>query len=203
MKIAVLATDELYNELTGQKNEVEWIKVDNWQDFIAIQNVAAHFNLLGNAAEENYLQFTTPVFIHAACTTLQEIHAPVNICRLLAWPSFLQRGIWEVAGNISERHRAVLHTITKNYVQVADEPGMVSGKIISMIINEAYFALEDNVSTKEEIDIAMKLGTNYPYGPLEWAAKIGLKNIYAVLQKLSLTDKRYAPSLLLTAAATT
>jgi len=49
----------------------------------------------------------------------------------------------------------------------------------------------------------MKLGTNYPYGPLEWAAKIGLKNIYAVLQKLSLTDKRYAPSLLLTAAATT
>jgi 3-hydroxyacyl-CoA dehydrogenase len=44
-----------------------------------------------------------------------------------------------------------------------------------MIINEAYFALEDNVSTKAETDIAMKLGTNYPYGPFEWGQLIGLK----------------------------
>ena len=71
-----------------------------------------------------------------------------------------------------------------------------------MIINEGYFALQNNVSTKEEIDIAMKLGTNYPYGPFEWSKKIGLKNIYALLQKLSITDKRYTPSSLLTAEAT-
>jgi 3-hydroxybutyryl-CoA dehydrogenase len=74
---------------------------------------------------------------------------------------------------------------------------MVSGKIISMIVNEAYFALEDEVSTKEEIDIAMKSGTNYPYGPFEWSKKIGLNNIYTLLQKLSTTDKRYTPSSLL------
>ena len=66
-----------------------------------------------------------------------------------------------------------------------------------MIINEAFFALEDNVSSKAEIDTAMKLGTNYPFGPFEWAAVMGLENILALLQKLYTTDSRYKPSQLL------
>ncbi len=45
---------------------------------------------------------------------------------------------------------------------------------MAMIINEAWHALAEEVSTKNEIDTAMKLGTNYPYGPFEWAEKIGL-----------------------------
>ena len=72
-----------------------------------------------------------------------------------------------------------------------DEPGLVSARVISMIINEAFFALGENVSSIEEIDLAMKLGTNYPYGPFEWSEKIGLQNIYHLLHKLSQTDKRY------------
>jgi len=60
-----------------------------------------------------------------------------------------------------------------------------------MIINEAYFALGDKVSTKDEIDTAMKLGTNYPYGPFEWSRKIGLKNVYQLLSVLSKEDHRY------------
>ena len=60
-----------------------------------------------------------------------------------------------------------------------------------MIINEAFFALEAGVSTMEEIDVAMKLGTNYPYGPFEWCKKIGLKKVYDLLEKLSKTDDRY------------
>jgi 3-hydroxybutyryl-CoA dehydrogenase len=66
-----------------------------------------------------------------------------------------------------------------------------------MIINEAYFALADDVSTKEEIDIAMKMGTAYPYGPFEWGNKIGLQNIVTLLQKLSVQQPRYAPCELL------
>ena len=66
-----------------------------------------------------------------------------------------------------------------------------------MIINEAWFAFEEGVSSKEEIDIAMKLGTNYPLGPFEWGALIGEKNIYALLKKLSAGNKRYLPAPLL------
>ncbi len=66
-------------------------------------------------------------------------------------------------------------------------------------INEAWFALEENVSSKEEIDVAMKLGTNYPYGPFEWASLIGIEKIFELLQKLSTYDKRYLPATLLKA----
>jgi 3-hydroxybutyryl-CoA dehydrogenase len=64
---------------------------------------------------------------------------------------------------------------------------------VSAIINEAYFALEDGVSTKGEIDVAMKLGTAYPYGPFDWAQKIGLNNIATLLQQLAAEQPRYAP----------
>jgi 3-hydroxybutyryl-CoA dehydrogenase len=66
-----------------------------------------------------------------------------------------------------------------------------------MIINEAYFALEEKISTKGEIDTAMKYGTNYPFGPFEWAEKIGLRRVAALLQRLQLESGRYVPSELL------
>ena len=70
-----------------------------------------------------------------------------------------------------------------------------------MIINEAFFAMEENISTENEIDIAMKLGTNYPYGPFEWCDLIGADNILALLEKLSIQDKRYLPAGLLKSEA--
>ena len=63
-----------------------------------------------------------------------------------------------------------------------------------MIINEAFYALEEKISTMEEIDMAMKLGTNYPSGPFEWAEKIGIRRIYLLLEKLALKEARYTPS---------
>lgn len=66
-----------------------------------------------------------------------------------------------------------------------------------MIINEAWLSLGEGVSTKEEIDTAMKLGTNYPYGPFEWGNKIELKNVYQLLTALSKTNPRYEPAALL------
>ena len=50
------------------------------------------------------------------------------------------------------------------------------------------------VPTKEEIDIAMKLGTNYPYGPVEWCHNIGVKKIYSLLHELNKINSRYKPA---------
>lgn len=47
--------------------------------------------------------------------------------------------------------------------------GFIFPRTIVQIINEAYFALEEGVATKEDIDRAMKFGVNYPKGPFEWA----------------------------------
>ena len=84
--------------------------------------------------------------------------------------------------------------LNREVIFVKDEPGLVAARVISMIINEAFFALGENVSSKEEIDLAMKLGTNYPKGPFEWAEKIGMDNIYSLLKKLSEKEERYVPA---------
>ena len=129
---------------------------------------------------ENNLTETSPSFI-----------------RINAWPTFLKRKICETAvANEEQRAHAieVFDVLAWSYQFVPDTKGMVSARVVAMIINEAYYTLEAGVSTKAEIDIAMKLGTNYPYGPFEWAEKIGLKNIYRLLTELSKTDKRYLVS---------
>ena len=66
-----------------------------------------------------------------------------------------------------------------------------------MIINEAFFALEEKISSPTEIDMAMKLGTNYPEGPIAWAKQIGAKHIYQLLSELSKKSDRYFPHALL------
>ena len=93
--------------------------------------------------------------------------------------------------------------LNKRMKWVPDKPGFITARVIAAIINEAYFAWEEKVSTKEEIDIAMKLGTNYPYGPFEWCNKIGIKNIYQLLNELSSTNARYKPAALLEKEAMT
>lgn len=66
-------------------------------------------------------------------------------------------------------------------------------RTIAMIINEAYFALGDRITTASNIDLAMKNGVNYPLGPIEWGEKIGLHNIAQLLEELSTItrDERY------------
>jgi 3-hydroxybutyryl-CoA dehydrogenase len=66
-----------------------------------------------------------------------------------------------------------------------------------MIINEAYLALGEQVSSREDINTAMKLGTNYPFGPFEWAERIGPARVARLLTKLSESQPRYAPAPLL------
>jgi len=70
---------------------------------------------------------------------------------------------------------------------------MVSMRIISMIINEAYLVLQEGTSNREDIDTAMKLGMNYPHGPIDWSEKIGLDLIYNILFTMNeeFGDDRY------------
>lgn len=143
---------------------------------------------------------STAVFVNAVFQTSESL--PSNAIRLNAWNSFLNRPIWEIASsNQANNQNAILllEKIGRKAVIVPDEPGLIAAPIIAMIINEAYFALDEKISTKVEIDTAMKLGTNYPYGPFEWAGIIGLSKIAKLLQILFLKDERYAaaPALLL------
>ncbi|RYG41719.1 MAG: hypothetical protein EOO01_24540 [Chitinophagaceae bacterium] len=80
---------------------------------------------------------------------------------------------------------------------VPDISGFITARVVATIINEAFFALEEDISTEEEIDTAMKLGTNYPFGPFEWGEKIGLAGVYSLLAGLAKRESRYQPCKLL------
>ena len=138
-----------------------------------------------------------PIFINAVLKT--SITFTNNITRLNGWNSFLENEILELVITDKNKQMATnaLLQLGWQYNIAPDEPGMIAPRIISMIINEAYYAFGEGVSTKKEIDIAMKLGTNYPFGPFEWSEKIGLQKIYSLLKILAQQDDRYtiAPAL--------
>jgi 3-hydroxybutyryl-CoA dehydrogenase len=69
-------------------------------------------------------------------------------------------------------------------VWVADAPGLVLGRIVAQVVNECAFAVGEGVGTAADIDAGMKLGMNYPTGPLEWADEIGLDHIVMILDGL-------------------
>jgi 3-hydroxybutyryl-CoA dehydrogenase len=87
----------------------------------------------------------------------------------------------------------------KDTVRVKDTAGLTFPRIVSLIVNEAARSLEEGVAAAEEIDVAMKLGVNYPQGPLRWGDRIGLDEVLAVLEGLGREtgDDRYRPAPLL------
>ncbi|GAB2836567.1 3-hydroxyacyl-CoA dehydrogenase family protein [Ferruginibacter profundus] len=199
MKLVALADDEQWNALVANNTAVEWIRAGANFSFDQYTDADAFFMLQENMVCD-FTAIAAPVFLNNVITTLLELNAPANVLRINGWQGFLQRPVWEIAGTVDDNIKTIAEKINKKIIPVKDEPGLVAAKIIAMIINEAYFALGDDVSTKAEIDIAMKLGTNYPYGPFEWTEKIGVKNIFTLLQKLSLSDSRYKPAPALLAA---
>lgn len=138
------------------------------------------------------------IFVNLVAETC--IHLPDNFIRINGWPGFWQRNIAECAAKNSSKKALAEETLSafgKTIEWTSDIPGFISARIVSAMINEAYFALGEGISSKEEIDLAMKTGTNYPYGPFEWSKLIGLTNILALLNKMAETDNSYLPSPLL------
>jgi 3-hydroxybutyryl-CoA dehydrogenase len=80
-----------------------------------------------------------------------------------------------------------------------DYPGFIVNRILIPLINEAVYVLMEGISSVEEIDISMKLGTNHPMGPLELADFVGLDTVLAILRILhnELGDDKYRPCPLL------
>lgn len=113
-----------------------------------------------------------------------------------ALPTFIDRPVMEM----SLRNRLdfdsladLMDDLGLAYEIVEDRVGMVTPRVVCMIINEAGFTVGEGTANALDIDRAMKLGTNYPMGPFEWADKIGLGNVVNVLSSLQIdsSDGRY------------
>lgn len=174
---------------------VEWTWVDLPGELGRHPDTDLYFDLdfrMDRARIGQLAQLAKPVVINSVAHTLQEIGHP--FIRINGWPGFLGGKYNEMAVLRKEDEEKIGNLFDElgwQYRFVADIPGMVTPRILAMIINEAFYTLQDKVSTQAEIDTAMKLGTNYPFGPFEWGTKIGLPAIHELLTILSRTDSRY------------
>jgi 3-hydroxybutyryl-CoA dehydrogenase len=86
--------------------------------------------------------------------------------------------------------------VGKTPITVKDSPGFVANRILFPMINEAANAFAEGVASAEDIDTGMKLGANWPMGPLALADLVGLDTTRAIIESLAreLGDAKYAPS---------
>ena len=200
MQVVVLTSEELKQELMKQgiDSDARIFFVNDISEFSLHPGADAYLDLLFTPAPERilFLQSVLPatVIINSVTDTLSETHA--SFIRINGWNSFLESVTVEAAVTEEKRMDAekLLAVFGKQCTWLDDMVGFVTPRVVSMIINEACLALEEGVSTREEIDTAMKLGTNYPFGPFEWMEKIGRDKIYALLIKLSRDQPRYQPA---------
>ncbi|MGR3501544.1 3-hydroxybutyryl-CoA dehydrogenase [Pseudaestuariivita sp.] len=96
--------------------------------------------------------------------------------------------------------KGVVDTLGKTAATAEDFPAFIVNRILMPMINEAVYTLYEGVGNVTSIDMAMKLGTNHPMGPLELADFIGLDTCLAIMNVLhdGLADTKYRPCPLLT-----
>lgn len=145
------------------------------------------------AQAETYLSPETPILCQCADVTLTEI------CTWSRQPERLAGfdGLFFTHGplgtlvpspTLTPQARASMDafvvTSGRLPLWIQDSPGLILPRLICMLANEAAFAVQDGVAEAEKIDLAMRLGVNYPKGPLAWAKSIGYALVVGVMDHL-------------------
>lgn len=162
------------------------------------------------ASHRETLAHARIVIVNGLTTTATAAARTLGMTRVLS-TSFL-RGVTATAAQLelapalqcdaaaTEEAATLLADITARPVErVEDRIGLISARVLAMVINEAAFAVMEGVASPRDIDTAMKLGTNYPNGPLAWADAIGAATIVRILDALEreYREERYRACVLL------
>ena len=87
-----------------------------------------------------------------------------------------QKSIQEAVG--------LFQSFEKQVSVIQDVSGMIITRIVAMLVNEASLIVQDKIADAEGVNIAMRMGLNYPLGPFEWAEKWGLSSVSKTLDNL-------------------
>lgn len=130
---------------------------------------------------------------------------PERVVGFAVLPPVPDEGIIELTSALQTHESALVQAellwrgLGQETIVVADGPGLVRARTVCCLINEAASLLMEGVASADDIDKAMRLGMNYPLGPLAWADIIGLDAVLGVMTGLfeEWGDDRYRPSPLL------
>lgn len=151
---------------------------------------------------EIYFNYSGTVLLNTAKITLTELtfhnrhKIKGKVFGFNGLPTFLNRSLFEVSCIEPSDVRSLTQLceqLKTKFIRVDDRVGLVTPRVICMIINEAYYTVQEGTASREDVDMAMKLGTNYPFGPFEWSKRIGLRHVYEVLEAVyeDTKDERY------------
>ena len=216
--VLLTGASPLYEELKEllERHAYHVIDLDQLETYSEQITLAVEVNNLDLEAKkaaiqklDTVLEQNIPILSTSLAITATEIaswaSAPERVCGFGTLAPVAERELFEIAGALQtsahmlEQVKTFIESLGKDAEVVEDETGLVFPRILSLIINEAVFTLMEGAATREDIDTAMKKGTNYPYGPLEWADRIGLDDVYAIIRGLQrdLAEERYRPAPLL------
>ncbi|HYG04383.1 MAG TPA: 3-hydroxyacyl-CoA dehydrogenase family protein [Chryseosolibacter sp.] len=181
----VLVNDHRHAEKVGEKTDLIF-------DFL-IEERPDQFQRYVNSV---------PAFLNTAKISLSElIHLsgkkPTgSVFGFNGLPTFINRAFIECAcwqETDEPELRKIAENLGTQVMIVDDRVGLVTPRVVCMIINEAYYTVQEGTASREDIDMAMKLGTNYPFGPFEWSQRIGVHHVYELLEAVydDTRDERY------------
>lgn len=142
--------------------------------------------------ELHYEQPRQPLFYDTTARSLAQLfhneELPLGpVFGFCALPTLLDRPLLEATlyqAEDADALAALCASLGTDYRLVADRVGLVTPRVVCMIINEACYTLQEGTASVQDIDLGMKLGTNYPHGPFEWANAIGVARVYETLEAL-------------------
>jgi len=193
MNIAIVANTAEFNEFQEKFGELHHCTQFLDHDFLSeSENYEVIFDFSISDNPENFSFYDgieTSVFLNTVKMTLSElaVYYPFNDDQFFGFNgllSFINRDVLEVTTLSNEPNLEIFESLSTDFQIVADRVGMVTPRIICMIINEAFYTVQEGTASPEDIDLGMKLGTNYPMGPFEWLGKIGVSNVYELLEAL-------------------
>jgi len=200
MKIAVRGTDSQFNELASRisdEHDVFQFKNKESEGFDLLFDL--EFDQFPQRIEE-YAAFSGKTLVLSSVRAQIEaimaefqVELPSTVLGMNALPTFIDRPLAEICRGDEASNKALFESLGWDCRTVQSRVGLVTPRIIFMIINEAYFTVQEGTATKEDIDLGMKLGTAYPKGPFQWCDEVGVKHVYETLEALydDTKDERY------------
>ena len=204
MDIYVIGNSHQSDEIRSKISDAHSVKLVGNLDEVNAESEAVVFDFSFDDSPDDIENYTglsnIHLFINSTRISLAELtffgdNKLPKLYGIAGDPTFLERPLLEVSFQHDNKAAAteLFSQLGLDATLVDDRVGLVTPRIIAMIINEAYYTVMEGTATKEDIDTGMKLGTNYPMGPFEWALSWGIANIYELLEALHLDtkDERY------------
>lgn len=206
MQVLVLSSPEIAAEFQQKFPSLESaVFIESYQELekhLPQANVVFDFLLQGSperlssyADKAGLVVFCSAVKVQLAALA-QNKQIACDLVGFNGLPSMINRQYLEVSllhAHSVTKLDEICKALGTEYLVVEDRVGLVTPRVICMIINEAYYTLQEGTANMRDIDLGMKLGTNYPFGPFEWSERLGLKNVYETLDAVyqDTRDERY------------